>query len=308
MDTYTLKTQAWLDERFRETDQNGIYRAHQPIYGFRRGPCEFGQVSRYIRTYHILRALSRLRFQTLLDVGAAEGFKAAVARDIFGIEPTCSDLSGEACKRCEEIFKIRAVPADVHELPFKDAEFDVVLCSETLEHVTDYKKAAAELLRVSSKAVIVTVPHEPEEHTEANAAAELPHAHIHSFDTTSFDYLKPQGLNVHAFKVHSKKMAIPAVVVDALPVQHTDRWKFPKVVTWGYNLATPLFRVLFGKRAAAYLMRRDEEICQTSPTYEGLLFVLLKDPSAWRGDDTAPFSPMQLLNFAVPRHSLRSAR
>ena len=41
--------------------------------------------------------------------------------------------------RANEIFKLKATPVDIHNLPFKDNEFDVVICSETLEHVTESK-------------------------------------------------------------------------------------------------------------------------------------------------------------------------
>lgn len=50
--------------------------------------------------------------------------------------------------------------ADVSRLPFADGCFDVVICSEVLEHVADNKMAIAELLRVlkPSGDLIVSVP------------------------------------------------------------------------------------------------------------------------------------------------------
>jgi SAM-dependent methyltransferase len=38
--------------------------------------------------------------------------------------------------------------ADIRRLPFPDAVFDGVVCSEVLEHVADHRSAAVELLRV----------------------------------------------------------------------------------------------------------------------------------------------------------------
>ncbi len=46
---------------------------------------------------------------------------------------------------------IADVQADVTDLPFKDNEFDVVLCNHVLEHVLDDKKAMQELYRVLKK-------------------------------------------------------------------------------------------------------------------------------------------------------------
>ncbi len=40
------------------------------------------------------------------------------------------------------------VVADAHDIPFKDGEFEVVLCTEVLEHVKDPKKVISELGRV----------------------------------------------------------------------------------------------------------------------------------------------------------------
>lgn len=43
------------------------------------------------------------------------------------------------------------IVGDIHDLPFKDEEFDVVLCVEVLEHVLDPRKAIAEMKRVLKK-------------------------------------------------------------------------------------------------------------------------------------------------------------
>jgi hypothetical protein len=94
MDDYTREVREWLDRRFRAVDADGVYLAHQPIYGFRAGHSEERLVERYVITWQILKALARLRFGTLLDVGGAEGYKAALARDLLGVSVRSSDLSG----------------------------------------------------------------------------------------------------------------------------------------------------------------------------------------------------------------------
>lgn len=50
--------------------------------------------------------------------------------------------------------------ADVTRLPFEDGAFDVVLCSEVLEHIPDNRKAVSELVRVLKPGgdCVVTVP------------------------------------------------------------------------------------------------------------------------------------------------------
>ena len=199
MDAYTEETRAWLDRRFEETAPDGVYVAHQPIYGFDAGHCEPSLLPRYVRTLEIMRALAQLRFRSCLDAGAAEGYKAELVRRLFGAEVMASDLSENACRRAREIFGLEARAGDIHDLPFEDGQFDVALCSETLEHVSDFRSGLAELLRVSRVAVVVTVPHESQDRVEENRDSGEPHAHINSFSLDTLDYLeREQGLRVIA--------------------------------------------------------------------------------------------------------------
>jgi 2-polyprenyl-3-methyl-5-hydroxy-6-metoxy-1,4-benzoquinol methylase len=50
--------------------------------------------------------------------------------------------------------------ADVTKLPFADASFDIVVCSEVLEHIEDNRTAVGELVRVLKQGgdLVVTVP------------------------------------------------------------------------------------------------------------------------------------------------------
>lgn len=53
-----------------------------------------------------MNALLQLKFNSLLDVGGAEGHKVRIARETFDVEVKNCDLSEEACKRAKEIFRI----------------------------------------------------------------------------------------------------------------------------------------------------------------------------------------------------------
>jgi SAM-dependent methyltransferase len=50
---------------------------------------------------------------------------------------------------------------DLFALPFPEDNFDVVVCSEVLEHLDEPARAFAELKRVARKRVVLTVPLEP---------------------------------------------------------------------------------------------------------------------------------------------------
>lgn len=279
MDEYTKKTKAWLNERFKMCDEQGIYHAHQPIYGFQQGHCEQFQqflLSRYVPTYEIMKALSHLEFSCLLDVGGAEGYKAALVREIFGVDVKNSDLSEQACKRAEEIFDINSDPVDIHSLPYKDNQFDVVLCSETLEHSADFHKAIDELLRVAAKSVIITVPHDPREAIENNIRKEKIHGHRWAFDINSFSFLEERG-----YSVFSKKMLSPYTYL------HVFRRHFHK------------------KMALAFLMTLDEFVSKLLPTYTGILIVIIKNRRTMHRKKKGKVSAYRILNFSVPKYYLK---
>jgi SAM-dependent methyltransferase len=193
MDDYTLSMKNHLNERFRLTSGKGIYYAHKPIYGFFGGNSEPGYYSRYAVTYQIMKALAQIKFSTLLDVGGAEGYNAALAGKLFGVHVRSSDLSIEAVRRAKEIYGIDGDEIDIHNLPYPDNSFDVLLCSEVLEHVADFKKAVREIVRVCSSAAIITVPCDSKEFVESNKAKQIPHAHINVLDENSLNFLHDDG-------------------------------------------------------------------------------------------------------------------
>ena len=48
--------------------------------------------------------------------------------------------------------------SSIYDLPFKDAEFETVLCSHTIEHVDDPERFYAELERVGRRVTLVVPP------------------------------------------------------------------------------------------------------------------------------------------------------
>lgn len=57
---------------------------------------------------------------------------------------------------------IEYVAAKIEKLPFKDGEFDTVICTHVIEHVLEYREAIAELRRIAKKRLIIIVPRERE--------------------------------------------------------------------------------------------------------------------------------------------------
>jgi SAM-dependent methyltransferase len=90
----------------------------------------------------------------VLDVGCGEGRHAVAATRDAG-EVVGVDLDGERLATAREDYDTYAdgtpgtfLQGDALSLPFADGAFDVVVCSEVLEHLPDYEGAIAELRRV----------------------------------------------------------------------------------------------------------------------------------------------------------------
>ena len=307
MENYTKKTRGWLEDRFRQVDEHGIYYAHQPIYGFRKGHCDPGPLNRYIATYHILKALSHMEFNSFLDVGGAEGYTAFLVREIFSAQVNTCDLSLEACKRAKEIFHIDSQPDDVHNLPYADSAFDVVLCSETLEHVTDVRRATHELLRVCKKALVITVPHEPQQTIEKNIKEKIPHAHIHSFNLKSFDFLKSEGYQVLARKIRSAYLKILFLLVEAMPdtaAMFMKKRSYPKIFFHIFNFFIPFLQRISGKKTIAFLVHLDGLIVNSISPYNGIIFLILKQEKYRKKVKRHNIAIRKIMNFVVPYHYL----
>ncbi|MDE2845676.1 MAG: class I SAM-dependent methyltransferase [Gemmatimonadota bacterium] len=299
MNDYTQNTRDWLDVRFRQTDSQGVYFAHQPIYGFRMGHCEKSLLHRYIITYHIMHMLSHFTFESLIDVGGAEGYKGAMVRHLFDAGVKSCDLSQEACDRADEIYNVDTQAIDVQDLPFETDSFDIVLCSEVLEHVQDFETAVEQLVRVSRKAVIITLPHESQKHVEKHRTQ--PHAHLRSFSLSSLDYLESRGFDITRTKMNNPFLKPLGLIVEAMPRNHS-RFK----PLWNlYNRSLPLLRVLFGQRSMEFLIHFDR-IVSSVMSYNSMMFVILKDTEAYSTRPLKQIRSSHIIDFAVPYHYLRN--
>ena len=156
MSFYGRTTRQWLDQRFAKRGPSGAFLAHMPVYGLGHPDAEGGHTGRLARFLRILRALDGMSFATLLDVGGAEGYLAHVVQNLFGARTATTDLSLQACRRARELFALPSAAVDCARLPFADGAFDVVVCSEVLEHVEQPVATLLELCRVARRAVVVT--------------------------------------------------------------------------------------------------------------------------------------------------------
>ncbi|MEX2447418.1 MAG: class I SAM-dependent methyltransferase [Solirubrobacterales bacterium] len=99
---------------------------------------------------------------SLLDAGCGEG--ETLARIAAPLPPRTAavDLNAEAVAFTAKRFsQVEVTRQSILDLSFGDESFDLVVCLEVLEHLTDPRAALAELGRVASKDIVVSVPHEP---------------------------------------------------------------------------------------------------------------------------------------------------
>jgi SAM-dependent methyltransferase len=112
----------------------------------------------YVRRRALLGALAPLQFDSVLDVGCAEGFFLDAVASRFGVEAWGIDLSPQAARTMRNRYGHRSAAADGSRLPFGDGAFDLVYSTETIEHVVDAEAFMRELRRVARRHVVVTTP------------------------------------------------------------------------------------------------------------------------------------------------------
>jgi SAM-dependent methyltransferase len=305
MDQYTSDTKRWLNDRFRKTTENGVFFAHQNIYGFKSPYCEEGVILRYAIFCNVVKALKMLKFDSLLDVGGAEGYMSAVVKKLFDVKVRSCDLSDEACKRAKEIFDVDADPVDSVSLPYPDSSFDILLCSESLEHIPKYEAVLKELLRVARKAVVVTVPHDGPKAVAENIRNKVPHGHIHDFTLASFKDLVPASYKVRSWGLWSSMLKLPFRLVEGRRISTDSRKGIKRLLVEAINPFIVLCGKFLNKTAFKTLLLLDPFLSNQMNTYRQVVFLIVKDPTYLSDKDAPDIDVDEILNFKVPLYTLK---
>lgn len=98
---------------------------------------------------------------SVCDVGCGTG---ALLTHIHAAHPGLARLVGVdfVVDDAAAIPSVEYVAARIESLPFRDGEFDTVVCTHVIEHVLEYQTAIAELRRIARRRLIIVVPRERE--------------------------------------------------------------------------------------------------------------------------------------------------
>jgi 2-polyprenyl-3-methyl-5-hydroxy-6-metoxy-1,4-benzoquinol methylase len=111
------------------------------------------------------RQLRQLAPATILDVGCGEGIvserfaRLLPQTRILGIDADTATLQDEWQRR--RLDNLSFETGSAYELQLEDNSFELVCAVEVLEHLERPRDALAEMARVSSRALLVSVPREP---------------------------------------------------------------------------------------------------------------------------------------------------
>lgn len=112
---------------------------------------------------NLIELAKPLNPETILDAGCGEGFSLnklaanKIGKKFEGIDGSKTALSLGGKLFPHLVFNY----GSVYKLPYKDNFFDLVICTEVLEHLNNPKKVLHEIVRVSKKYAIISVPNEP---------------------------------------------------------------------------------------------------------------------------------------------------
>jgi len=118
-------------------------------------------ITNFLRS--ITRIVETIQVHSVLDAGCGEGFVLSKFQHFnIGNVHIGIDTNKTAVALGHRLFPTLHIrQGSVYNTLFHDDSFDIVVCTEVLEHVRYPHKALNELVRVSGKYVLVSVPHEP---------------------------------------------------------------------------------------------------------------------------------------------------
>ncbi len=144
---------------FLSKNNSGIVKIYSNLFGF-------PYLSPHIKYPVIEKILNLKENEKILDVGCSQGLYTMNLAKKYNCDFTGIDLDDDAIKKANYDSKKLGLNCNfykgsIEQLPFKDDEFDKILCLDILEHIKDDENAVNELQRVLKNRgkLVISVPH-----------------------------------------------------------------------------------------------------------------------------------------------------
>lgn len=152
-------------QKDQESSESFVSGNYQNKYNT-KNPIERLLMSAFLRQVFRLFASLEAPPQSVVEVGCGEGEMLRYIRRQFPTAQLAAmDLSAEEIALAEENNRGAGIVFSVqnaeHLEAYEDNQFDLVICLEVLEHLENPEKGLAELIRISRKDILVSVPNEP---------------------------------------------------------------------------------------------------------------------------------------------------
>ena len=177
-------------------------------------------------TDRILRQVASIRPDRVLDVGCGCGsFTAELSphcREIAAIDSSQALI--DRCKRENSRPSINYLCMDGRKIRFPDKSFDLVLERMALHHICEWEEALGEMIRVSSKHVLVEEPIDDprsEEKKNAARARELLLALQNEIGYSHHEYI-PANILIDYFR--KKNMSIESEIIESEKLVDFDQF------------------------------------------------------------------------------------
>ncbi len=158
--------------------------------------------------------LAPLNPKRILDAGCGEGFTLSrfyelkIGESLEGI-----DYSLDAIRIGKQVHPhLNIKRGDIYNLVYKDNSFDLVICMEVLEHLEYPQKALQEIVRVSKKYILLTVPNEPWFLLSNYTRWGQDIGHINKWSSSSFEKLV---ISNSSLKIVAKRHPFPWTMILA---------------------------------------------------------------------------------------------
>lgn len=112
------------------------------------------------RRRQILKILKNLQFKNCLDVGCAQGYLLQEIDKKYKAKCYGCDICPDMINHNKRILsQFNFFVADIEkEIADPEQKFDLVICSEVVEHLWDWKRAIKNLTSICNRYLVITVP------------------------------------------------------------------------------------------------------------------------------------------------------